>query len=114
MRVAGPCVDATERADVDDAAVHGTEIGQRFARGEKGTASVGFEDGVPLRQGEGFERGRFEDGCVVDEDVDAVVEGCGSSDGVANRGLGANITGDGLDAAAQGFDGLGGDSGFSC
>jgi hypothetical protein len=54
----------------------------------------------------------LKDGGVVDEDVDAVVEGCGGVDGGANRGLGTDVAGYGLDAAAESFDSLRGDGGF--
>ncbi len=57
MCVAGPGVKSAERTHIDDAAVRRTEMRQGFARDQEGAASVGFEDGVPLSEGQALEGG---------------------------------------------------------
>ena len=81
MRVAGPGAESAERSHVDDAALRSAEMGQGFARDEKRAASVGFEHGVPLVEGEAFEGRGSKDGGVVDEDVEAAEAGIGFGDG---------------------------------
>ncbi len=106
VRVAGPRVNASKGTDVDDAAVNGAEMRQSFAGNEKRTAGVGFEDCVPLRESEAFERGRLEDGGVVDEDIDAVVEGYGCGDGGPHGCLGADIAKNCLGPTTEGSNSL--------
>ena len=44
MRVAGPGMSGSERAQVDDAALSGAQVGKSFAGDQEGTAGVGVED----------------------------------------------------------------------
>ncbi len=68
---------------------------QGFARNEEGAAGVGFEDRVPLREGQALEGGGAKDGGVIDEDVEAAKGGSDLGDGGADGGFGANIARDG-------------------
>jgi hypothetical protein len=70
MGVTSPGVECAERAHVDDAASGYAEMRQGFARDEKGPACVGFEDGVPLVEGEAFEGRGSKDRGIIDEDVE--------------------------------------------
>lgn len=112
MCVAGPGVKSAERTHIDDAAVRRTEMRQGFARDQEGAASVGFEDGVPLSEGQALEGGGGKDGGVVDEDVETAKGGGDLGDGGADRGFGANIAGDREGTVAKGGDRCGGGSGI--
>lgn len=113
MGVSGPCVETTERTHVDDAALRNAEMRQCFARDEEWAARVGFKDGIPLVEGQAFEGCGSEDGCVVDEDVEAA-KGCGDlGDCGADGEFGANVTGDGERAAAKSGDGSSGFGGIA-
>ncbi len=104
MGVRGPGLDSAQRPDVDDAAVDGAQVRESLAGNEEGTAGVGLEDLVPGGDGELVERGRIEDGGVVDDEVEPAVEGCRGGDGRANGVLGADIAREGLRTAAEGFE----------
>ena len=93
-------MESAEGADVDDAAVGGFQIRVRGLSGEKGSAGVGFEHGVPLLDGEGFEGGGFVAAGVVDEDVETGETGGGGFNGGADLGGIAEFgaQGKGLDA----------------
>jgi len=110
--VTGPGVEATERTHVDDSAVRGAEMRQSFARNEEGAASVGFEYGVPLGQGQALKGRGAKDGGVVDEDVETAKGGTDLGDGSADGGFGANIAWDGERTAAEGGDSGGGVKSF--
>ena len=87
MRVTGPGVKTTERTHINDAALRGAEMRQGFARNEERTASVGFEDSVPLGEGQALEGSRGKYGGVINEDVEAAKSGSDLGDGGADRGL---------------------------
>ena len=108
MRVAGPGVSGPQRSEIDDAAVSGAQVGQRFAGNEKRAARVGVENIVPLFEGEAFERSRSEGAGVVDENVEAAELGDDSGDCSAYRGFGAHIARRGDSAAAESGDLRGG------
>ena len=108
MGVAGPGVETTERTHIDNATARGAKIRQGFARDEKGSAGVGFEDGIPLVEGKTFEGSRGKDGGVVDESVETAKSGDDLSDGGANGSFGAHVARDGERAAAECGDGGGG------
>ena len=110
MRVAGPGVETTERAHVDDAALRRAELRQGFARNQKRAAGVGFEDGVPLIEGQALEGRGGEDSGVIDENVEAAKGGGDLGDGGADGGFGTNIARNGKRAAADGGDSGGGGS----
>jgi hypothetical protein len=80
---------------------------QGFARNEEGAAGVGFEDGVPLGEGQALEGRGGKDGRVINEYVEADKRGGDLGDRGAHGGFGANIAGDCKRAAAEGGDGGG-------
>jgi Protein of unknown function (DUF4232) len=82
--VGGPGMETAERADVDDAAACGFEIGIGGLGGEEGAAGVGFEHGVPLFDGDVLEGGGFVAAGVVDEDIEAGEAVGGGFDGGAH------------------------------
>jgi len=81
VRVAGPGVGRAKRADVDDAAVGGAQVGQGLAGSEEGASGVGFKDCIPLSKGHLLEGDGLEDGCVVNKDIEAGEAGDGGGDG---------------------------------
>jgi len=103
--VPGPGVETTERTHIDNATARGAEMRQCLARDEKWSACVGFEDCVPLIEGEAFERGGGKDGGVVDEDIEAAKAGDDLGDGGTDGSFGAHVARDGEGAAAKCGDG---------
>ena len=106
--MSGPGVESTERTHVNDAAARGAEMRQGFARDEKGSAGVGFKDGIPLVEGKALEGSGGKDGGVIDEDVEAAKAGDDLSDGGTDGSFGAHVARDGERAAAECGDGGGG------
>jgi len=112
MGVSGPGVETTERTHIDDAALCRAEMRQGFVRNEEGAASVGFEDLIPLGEGQALEGGGAKDSGVIDEDVEAAKGGSDHGDGIADGGFGTNIARDRERAAAEAGDRGGCASGF--
>ena len=57
MSVAGPRMQAAERANVDDAAARGAKIRQNLAGNQKRAAGVGLEHRVPLLERKALQGG---------------------------------------------------------
>ncbi len=91
MGVASPGAESTQRTDVDNPTLRGTEVRKSFSRNEKWAAGVGFECGIPLVERKAFESRGAEDCRVVDEDVETAELGDDGGDSGANGRLGAHI-----------------------
>ncbi len=104
--MAGPGAHAAQRTNVDDAAMRGTQGGDGLARHKERAARVGLEDVVPLIERDFVQRSAFEDGGVVDDEIDAAVKGKCGADHPADGIFGTHIAGERMRAAAEGLDRL--------
>jgi len=69
--VRGPGAQAAERTNVDDSSFSGPQVRQGFARNQERAPRIGLEDGIPRDEGHLVERSAFEDGCIVDQEIEA-------------------------------------------